>query len=133
MSGEGMSEGVAAGFLGDLGGCEGSADGALKDGFVKVMAVSFSCDAVGVDSRRGEDPLPGPVATGVLVFLGKCVGKGDVAGALGAISVVLFVYAFDMSGEFALEEFGQESDAVFSASAGSNDDLSSFEVDVLDS
>ena len=74
MGREGVPKRVAAGFLGDLGGRDGSADGALEGGFVEVVAMSLTGDAVGVDSGGGEDPLPGPVAAGVLVFLGECMG-----------------------------------------------------------
>lgn len=56
-----------------------------------------------------------------------------MSGALGAVSMVLLVYAFDVRGECSLEKFGQESDPVFTALAGSNDDVARVEVDVLDS
>ena len=117
MGREGVPEGVTAGFLGDLGGGDGSADGALEDGFVEVVAMSLAGDTVAVDSGGGGDPLPGPVAAGVPVFLGECMGEGDVPGALGAVLVVLFVYALNVRGEFSLEEFRQKSDAVLTAFA----------------
>ena len=44
VSGEGMSEGVASGLLGDPGAADRLADGSLETGFVEVVAMSPACN-----------------------------------------------------------------------------------------
>jgi hypothetical protein len=128
---EGMPEGVAAGLLRDAGDEDGLFDRALQDGFVKMMAAVLTRAVVGVEARGGEDPLPEPLAAGAGVFLDERVGERHVAGALGKVSLVLDTDAFEVVGEVAVNEIGEEGDSVFAALAGSDDELVRVEVDVL--
>lgn len=130
---EGMPEGVAAGLLRDAGGEDGLLDRALEYGFVKMMAATLARSAVRVEAGGGEDPLPGPLSAGPSIFLDERVGERHVAGALGQVLLVLETHPFEVAGEVLVNEIGQEGDSVFAALAGSDDDLTSVEIDVLHS
>jgi len=59
-----MAQGVGADRLGDSRGAGGGADGALDDGFVKVVAAGLAALAFDVGSGGWKDPLPGPLSLG---------------------------------------------------------------------
>lgn len=132
VGGEGVSEGVTAGLFRDPGFEDGSADGALEDGGVEVMAMALAGFTVCVDPGGGEDPLPGPFATGTRVFPGEGVGEGGMACARAEVPLVLLADAFEMGGQIVAKAIGEEGDAVLVALAGSDDDVAGLEVDVLD-
>jgi hypothetical protein len=72
VSGKGMAERVRTDALGDRRGERRLADRPLDDGLVEVVATALARDAVRVDARGREDPLPGPFA--------RCAGILDAQG-----------------------------------------------------
>ncbi len=127
-----MTEGMAAGVFGDCGGQERLLDRTLEHRHVKVMAAALAAPVVGIEAGGGEDPLPGPFSARPSVFFGECMGKRGVASALDEIPLVLEADAFEMTGEVGLEDPGQQGHSVFSAFAGSDDELACVEIDVFD-
>ena len=64
VRGEGVPEGVAGRALRDARREDRAAHGVLHDGFMQMVAALLARLALDVVPRGGEDPLPGPLATG---------------------------------------------------------------------
>ena len=126
-----MTHRVRGDGLGDVGGDGGLADGALDDGFVKVVAAHIAGRGVGIGARGGKDPLPNPFARGAGVLAGQGLGQDNSARAQGQIGLVL---GFD-GGEVGTQPFderaGKDGSAVFLAFATTDGDFAPVEVDVL--
>ena len=60
MGGEGVPEGVAGGGFGDAGDADGLLDCSLENRLMKMMAAGVAGVPIDVETRCGEDPLPGP-------------------------------------------------------------------------
>jgi hypothetical protein len=132
MGGEGVAEGVAADWFGDLGELDCGTNGALEDLLVEVMAAGFAGARIDGKACGGEGVLPGPLAGSARIFTIESVGQVDFAEAIGE---VFFVQNFDAGEVFAqgrFENFRQEGDAVFIAFAVADDDLVEVEIDILD-
>jgi hypothetical protein len=132
MGCEGMSERVAAHLLGDAGLSGGLFDGALQDGFVKVVTVTMAGSSVGVDSGCREDPLPRPFATGTSIFLDESVGEGDVACAVAKVALVLCMDVFEVGGKALTDGLWEKSNSIFASLARSYGEMTGVEVDVFD-
>src|SRR5215470_20073496 len=89
VGGERMPEGVARGGLGDPGAVDRLLHRPLKDGFVEVVPATLAGDAVHVNARGREDPLPSPGSAGVRVLAEERAGQLDPAGAVPEVVVVL--------------------------------------------
>ena len=81
VGGKGVSEGVARGKLGNARGPDGVLHGALENGFVEMVAAALAGEAVHVESRGGEDPLPRLFAPRVRVLPQEGSGQLDPAGS----------------------------------------------------
>ena len=78
VGGEGVAEGVAAGFFGEAGFLDGGGDGFLDDAGVQVVSVAGLVLGVVVGAGGGEEPLPGPLAGGAGELAMEGVGEGDL-------------------------------------------------------
>src|SRR5262245_50351163 len=68
VGGKAVPQRMRADRLGQTGAATRVADGALGDGLVQVVAAVCAAARVDGDHRRGEHPLPAPLALGVRVF-----------------------------------------------------------------
>ncbi len=57
-----VAKGVTRRRFADLRGFDGDVECPLNHGLVKMVAPTFARDWLAVDARRGEDPLPRPIA-----------------------------------------------------------------------
>ena len=89
VGGERVPEGVARGGLGDPGAADRLLHRPLKDGFVEMVTATLAGDAVHVDARGREDPLPSPGSARVRVLAEERAGQLDPAGAVPEVVFVL--------------------------------------------
>jgi len=132
VGGEGVAEGVGADGLGDPGGETGSANGALDDGFVQVVAAALARGSIDVGPGGGEDPLPGPLARRGRILDAKGVGKLDETSARAQVGRMLFADPIEVRAQPGLQGRGSERHAIFSAFAIADDQLLTGEVHLLD-
>ena len=88
MGCKGMPESVTARRFCDAGREHGLPDGTLKRSLVQKMSAALATFTVVVLPRGWEDPLPGPFARRVRVFLTERVGELDETGVLSQVAVV---------------------------------------------
>src|SRR5439155_16843890 len=74
MGGEGVTESVAGRRLREAGGADRFLDGPLENGFVEMMTAPLASEAVHIEARGREDPLPAPVAAGVGILARQRIG-----------------------------------------------------------
>ena len=79
VRGKRVPEGMARGRLGNPRAPDRVLDRPLKDGFVEVVTATLAGDAVHVDARGREDPLPSPGSPGVRVLAQERPGQVDSA------------------------------------------------------
>ena len=99
---------------------------------MEVVAAALARGRVGVDARRREDPLPGPLAAGVRVLPGEGAGEGHVAGAALEVGEVLALDALQVRAQGRDEPGGQDGHPVLSSLSVADDQLLAGEVHVLD-
>lgn len=92
MGGEGVTERVATGGLGDAAGFDGGVDRALEVGVVGVVAAGEAGARVEAEFGGGKDILPAPFFIGVGIF--TLEGVGEVNGAIAGLEIGL-VEGFD--------------------------------------
>ena len=93
MGGEGMTEGVGGGPLGEAQPTDRLGHGALQHGLVEVMTAALARGAVYVETDGREDPLPRPLAASVGILAGKSPRQLDPAGAPRRVRLVLALQA----------------------------------------
>ena len=123
VGGEGVAEGMAGGVLGKAGPSDGVLDGALEYGFVEMVAPPLAGDAIHVDPRGGERPLPPPFPAGGRILPGKSPRQLHPPRAMLEIALMLSPHQIQMSLEIGLHGGGQHRDAVLVALAASHDQL----------
>src|SRR5712691_2031511 len=103
VGGEGVTEGVAGGRLGNAGRADRVLHGPLENGFVEMVAAPLAGEPVHVDARRREDPLPAPLTARVRVLARERSRQLDPAGALPEVGLVLLAPALNVSGQGGLD------------------------------
>jgi hypothetical protein len=132
VSGEGVSERVAACVLVAAGAVDGDFDCALKNRRVDVVSEDFAGVDVDAVSGCGEDELPAPFRRGIRVLGGECKGEGDAGISLEHIAFIELVDSFEVEFEGGNEGSGEHSDAILVSFAGLDGDSMEVEVDVFD-
>jgi len=92
-----MAESVTGRGLRETRGAHGIPERALKDGLVDVTPAAFARRTVNVDTRRRENPLPGPFFGSVRVLAVESVREGDVARPTGAVLDVMDATPLEMA------------------------------------
>lgn len=98
---------MAGGSFLDAGCSDCSRDGGLQDGLVQVVATNLLGRRVAVAPRRGENPLPEPIACRVGEFPRECAREFDPASAAGEVAGVRFLDPSEVCLEFQNEECGR--------------------------
>src|SRR5262245_24907984 len=101
----------------------GSANRALEDGFVEVMAAPLAGLAIDVAARGRKQPLPRPLAPRVRIFSGQSVGQFDPAGSSLEVQPMLGSDGIQVLQKLRLDGSGHHGAAILVAFAGANDDL----------
>src|SRR5262245_30359807 len=96
------------------------------------MAAALTRDTIDIDPRGGEEPLPGPLATGVGILSGQRHRKLDPPRAAPQIVLVLLACRVQMPEQSRAYHRGEHSHAVLGALTAADDDLVAREVDILD-
>src|SRR5262249_50718241 len=96
------AEGAARGGLGDPSAADRVLHRPLKDRFVEVVPTTLAGDAVHVDARGREDPLPSPGSARVRVLAEERAGQLDPARAVPEVAFVLPAHALARGGRAGL-------------------------------
>lgn len=99
---------------------------------MQMVAAALSGGVVDVGSRGREDPLPGPLPTGVRILSREGRGQLDPTGPGGQVALMQLLDGGDVADQVALDDGRQHRHSVLIALAGADDDLIAGEVDVLD-
>lgn len=127
-----MAERVRTDALGDRRGERRLADRPLDGGLVEVVAAALARDAVRIDARGREDPLPGPFSRGAGILDAQGVRQFDAARIGREISLMLFVDCDQMMSQELSQRRGKQRDAILAPLSVPDDQLLPAEVDVLD-
>src|SRR5436853_4035860 len=122
---------MGAGPLGHTGLSDGVLEGTLQDRLVQVMPASLAGEPVHIHPRGGEDPLPGPLPSGVRVFLREGVRQLDPSPAYAQVALALRLNGLQVLPEVTLDHFRKHRDAVLVTLPAADDDLVGGEVHVL--
>jgi hypothetical protein len=80
---------VTRGRLGKPGGAYRILDSALQHGFVEMVPAPLPRDAIHIETRGRENPLPGPVAARLPVLTNESARQLDPAGTAPKVGLVL--------------------------------------------
>lgn len=127
-----MTECVAGDMLFDVGQRRRFFDGALKDGFVQMVATPNSGFGIQIVPMRGKYPLPSPSAVCIRVLSAKRFGQSNVAASFLQILFKMGSNIFDVKFETGFDGGGKNSDAILVPFPLSHCYLAVPEVDVLD-
>jgi hypothetical protein len=131
VGGERVPEGVARGGLGDSGAADRILPRPLKDGFVEVVTATLAGDAVHVEARGREEPLPSQGSARVRVLAEERAGQLDPAGAVPEVAVVLPAPPLEVGEQVGLYRGRQHGGAIFMPLAVADGELVRREIDVL--
>ena len=123
VGGERMPEGVRGRAPDDPGPARGVLDRPLEDGLVQMMPAELAGEAVAVETRGREDPLPGSFSTGVRVLPQQRRRQFHPATAPRQIVLVLGASDREMPGEVTRDDGWEHGDTVLVALAASHGDL----------
>ena len=132
MGGKRMSKGMGACRLGYLGFLHGFFHRLLQDGFVKMMAASFSRYSIYVVAGCGKYPLPSPLLTRVRVLAPKGIRQSNSAQASLKIALVLPLYQIKVLSELFFHCGGKHRVPVLVPFTRADYDLVAGEIDILD-
>ena len=99
---------------------------------MEMMAANLAGAGLHVVPGSGEDPLPGPLATGVRVLASKGKGKLHPPGAPRKIRLVLPMHNFELPLHCLLDSRREQGDPVLVSLPTSHGDLARIEIEVLD-
>ena len=133
MGGKTVAQGVAGGGFRDACFQNGSAEGALGHGFVKVVAAVLAGGAVTVLARSGEHPLPRPRLGAAGVLFAQRAGQCDAAGATREVGFVELACGSELFSEHSTETHREHGSSVFSPFSLADDEVAGGEVDVFHS
>lgn len=131
VGGERVPAGVARGGLGDSGAADRILHCPLKDGFVEVVTAMLAGDAVHVDARGREDPLPSPGSARVRVLAEERAGQLDPAGAVPKVVFVLPAHPLEVREQVCLHRGRQHGGAIVVPLAVADGELVRRDIDVL--
>jgi hypothetical protein len=132
-SGERVAQAVATSRFGDSSSLHRGMDGPLQDRFVQMVASQFTSYPLPVLPRRRKYPLPHPLSSGARVFGTQRTGKLHEPATSLEVCVVLPPYGGQMLMKWLPKHIGKQGQAVLLALAAAYNDLSGFEVQILDS
>jgi hypothetical protein len=127
-----VAQAVTGGALGESCLTRGMNDGALYRAFMEVMAAAFSGGKMHICARGGEEPLPEPVALRVGILASKGIGHHDAACASGKIALKERAHTCDVLEQRLDQISGQHRAPVFPAFAIAHEQLTTLEIDILD-
>ena len=96
VCGEGVTEGMAGGRLGNAGRANRVLYSPLEHRFVEMVAAPLASKPVDVGASRREDPVPAPLAAGVRVLAREGAGQFDPTGFVPQVSLVLLAHPLDV-------------------------------------
>src|SRR6185436_10732905 len=100
----------------------GLADGSLDDRLVQMVTAALAGVAVHVEARRGEHPLPGPLATRIRILPGERPWQLDPAGAVAEVALMERAHSLEMLREVALDRGRKHRQSVLAALAAADRD-----------
>jgi len=131
MRRERVAQRVTARGLRDAGGADGGLHRALDGGFVEVVAALAIVARIEVATRRGEDPLPAPLAWRGRVLAVERVRNRDASRAVAQITLEHSAGVRELAAQGLDAATRQRRHPILASLAATHADLASLEIHVL--
>jgi hypothetical protein len=132
VGGEAVPQAVAACLFGEARRAHGVVEGALEDGFVKVVTEEPSGVPVTVFARRRKDPLPPPRAARFWILSRQGAGEHDQAATGRDRRIMALAHRSEMGSKRHPQQLGKEGPSIPPTFAVADDDVARPEIDVFD-